>query len=435
MGISNYNIAVDAALMQPRFQSEIVRFCGKEADIKTIYVTRLFPRKDGGFSIEYELIIDNGTIKNKIKLWGHLPGPTQTLPGFALAPRLDLVIFDDINLAVPVFPYDPKLKYLADYIGTNETVKGNLGRIKFLSDLNFEIIECGLLGYRLERRCVIRYLLEVKTEGGVERIKIAVKIAPPKKIAGAIEIVKCLAANGFGRDSTDGLTVPELLGYDKKHGVMLMEFAPGRSLHAMIGEQSFAEFCGEAGKSLRKLHSISMKNLPEYSVNDELDSLREKVDIIANVFPETAGAYADVYAAIVKEKIVDDYSVVPVHRDFYDKQTLHLPGRTTLLDFDNLALADPALDYGNFMAHLTLRRAQTPECEAVIRRGAESFEAGYGSVDGKFKRRAGWWKDAALMRLAILYSLRPRWKSIAPDLMFEIESSRAGNNILSGEKR
>ena len=435
MKLSNFDIAVDSSGMKQRLQSIIERLYGAAARIETLHVSRVFPRKDGGFSIGYELNIDADKTKERMILWGHLLGPVQSLPGNSLEPRHDLVIFDDIGLALPVFPSDPKLKYLPEYFGKNEIVKRRLKDISFLTSLDFEIVGCQLLGYRLERRCAIKYVLDMVKNGRRQRLEIAAKILPPKKTRNATDILKKLADNDFTGNSADGLTAPDLLGYDDKRGIIIMEFAPGESLHAIAEEKRFIDSCREAGRILKKLHSTSLEGLPSYRQDDELDSLREKIDIAVNTFPETGRMFADAFAAVAGEKIVDDHPVVPVHRDFYDKQTLHLPGRTTLLDFDNLVLSDPAVDYGNFMAHLTLRRAQRPERGAVILRGAKSFASGYGIFDTDFEKRAAWWKKTALLRLAFLYYLRPRWKTIALSLLSDNEYSTEGKNILTGEKK
>lgn len=436
MGISsNFKIATDIKRMKPRFQKELKRLRGKQGALKDLYIPRVFPRNDGGFSIGYDLIVENQDKgEEKIVLWGHLLGPDQTLRGNALASQQEFIIFDDINLIIPVFPYDPKLKHLRDFVITGRAKK-RLAGMAVLSGKNFRIVECRLLGYRLERRAVLEYTLEIEKEDGFETAKFVARITRPGKVERSLDIAGQLAKNGFSGDSSDGLTTPELLGCDKEHGITFMESVPGRSLHSLIGDRLFPESCAEAGRLIRKLHSITMNNLPGYTADDELDSLRKKVDIIADIFPEAGKLFADARSGISRGRIADDHPIGPVHRDFYDKQTLHLPGRATLLDFDNMASSDPALDFGNFMAHLALRLLQSPENELLIQCGSDAFVTGYGSVDEDFRERANWWKDTALLRLAVLYSLRPRWRGIAKNLILKIKSAQEGNNILSGEKK
>jgi streptomycin 6-kinase len=53
----------------------------------------------------------------------------------------------------------------------------------------------------------------------------------------------------------------------------------------------------------------------------------------------------------------------PIHRDFYHDQIMFANGRTYLVDLDLVSLGHPALDVGNFLAHLTedgIRRFDDP---------------------------------------------------------------------------
>jgi aminoglycoside phosphotransferase (APT) family kinase protein len=113
----------------------------------------------------------------------------------------------------------------------------------------------------------------------------------------------------------------------------------------------------------------------------------------------------------------------PVHRDFYDKQVLIGEKRVTLVDVDTLAWGDPALDLGNFLAHLYLRSRQHPEHQNDWRRARSVFVEEYRTVQTSAGdaeavwQRVGWWETSALLRLAGLYSLRPRWKELAGPLL------------------
>jgi aminoglycoside phosphotransferase (APT) family kinase protein len=87
-----------------------------------------------------------------------------------------------------------------------------------------------------------------------------------------------------------------------------------------------------------------------------------------------------------------------------------------LLDFDNAAAGDPAQDHGNFTAHLILRGRQEPAQANNILGGMRAFEDTYESDDAALTARAAWWRAAALLRLSVLYALRPRWRHLAPGL-------------------
>ena len=83
---------------------------------------------------------------------------------------------------------------------------------------------------------------------------------------------------------------------------------------------------------------------------------------------------------------IEARQVPGIHRDFHPDQVL-VDGRTlTLLDFDLFAAGDPALDVGNFSAHLTelaLRCHGDPEHFAPQER---AFEERYLELSGETSR-------------------------------------------------
>ena len=118
---------------------------------------------------------------------------------------------------------------------------------------------------------------------------------------------------------------------------------------------------------------------------------------------------------------------VPVHRDYFDKQVLIGTSRTTLLDLDTLTTGDPAVDVGNFLAHLTLRGRQSPAETNRIEAGRRVFTEAYQISDAPFWNRVEWWEFAALLRLVFVYVLRPSWQEMALKILDQLEESFSGN--------
>ena len=104
-----------------------------------------------------------------------------------------------------------------------------------------------------------------------------------------------------------------------------------------------------------------------------------------------------------------------VHRDFYEKQVLVDGARTVLIDFDTLCLGNPALDLGNFLAHLRLAELQGTVDSKPLK---EAFLAGYGAgVSAELDRRIEAYTKSTLLRLACLYSFSTRWRHLAAPLL------------------
>jgi len=120
------------------------------------------------------------------------------------------------------------------------------------------------------------------------------------------------------------------------------------------------------------------------------------------------------------------------HRDLHDKQFMLHRSHITLLDFDLMCAGDCALDAGNFLAHLVLRRLQgrfgaTSRSIAIC---GKRFLLGLGrNREEGFWERLRYFQSTTFARLALLYMLRPGWAAITGDL------ARAGHRCLDDLQR
>ncbi|MDF1488556.1 phosphotransferase [Tessaracoccus caeni] len=139
------------------------------------------------------------------------------------------------------------------------------------------------------------------------------------------------------------------------------------------------------------------------------------------VFPEgdaqlrLADARDGAVAAL--SSLPDTESWRPIHRDLHDKQLLWHPNLGPgIIDLDTACLGDPALDLGNLRAHARLRRlqrlwtdAQSTTVRDAVDRAASQLGCPTASIDA--------YEQSALVRLACVYSFRPRWRRLAPALL------------------
>jgi hypothetical protein len=104
----------------------------------------------------------------------------------------------------------------------------------------------------------------------------------------------------------------------------------------------------------------------------------------------------------------------PAHRDLHDKQILvdSDSGSVGIIDFDTLAVAEPALDLANLSVHLDFRVAQgllSGGAAALgkqhIQRAAETLQV----PDSRFEAYA----FATALRLACIYAFRPPYRHVA----------------------
>ena len=420
-------LAMDSGQMRERFEKELKKIWNRSIVLEDFWVTRVFPRGKGGFAIQYSMLIRafGNFPKNRFLLYGRLLGPSEAWPDYTRENDDNIIKLKDLRLVVPLFPFDPELKQLPEFCRPEEVsgLLSNLGDRLPHGGGDLAIKSYEVLGYRLERRCVLRYTLKQpdSRKGNSDEFRLIVKVLRPRRSAKEIEILSWLASDRPDAGTEDKITVPHLYHSDVNLGVILMENAPGMTLHSLIGKPVFDKACTATGRLLRNFHSLDASELQSQTATDEIAGFAKRFDVAFKLYPRLSDSFELALERLKKSQtlLAGQHADVCVHGDFYDKQVLYSAGKTTLLDCENVMRADAALDYGNFLAHLILRRLQTPEHAQSFDNGVKAFADGYGEIDSDFTVRACWRLAATLTRLAVLYSLRPRWRHLAPTLLKE----------------
>ena len=233
------------------------------------------------------------------------------------------------------------------------------------------IAEIDVIRYRRGRRCLVRYGFADGT--GAVIGKLTAKGVHKRGLA----VQQLLHAAGFASDAADGLHVPEPLGAVPSLGLWLQREVAGRPLQAMLGEPESVLACARAAEALAKLHAEPAGDARRWTIEDELAVLDARLNELARCRPDLAervwGLRRRCHAAAAA---LPEPAVTGIHRDFYPEQLIVDGDRLNLVDLDLYSQGDPALDAGNFIAHLT---------EAAIR--AKGDPAGYTPLLEAFRGR------------------------------------------------
>lgn len=385
-----------------------------------IRVPRVIPKKTGEVVIQYELGYDstNGvSVAPRVLFAQFQPGSTkqaQELTG-------TFTWCEDLNLTIWAFPSDPELDHLGllcDPELFHDAYDSALDNVGY-SDMRMGTA-AELLGYRLGRRFVARVRWQNRIDGTPARFPkndIVVKMSRRRQSLALWTRWRQLEHEGFAHNSADGIGMPKSLFMHSDTGALFQDYAHEPSVHDSLRTEAFPFHCGRAASTLAKLHASRITGLTPYTVTEELNQLQWLSTMTGQTFPGVAQNLSQKLQELSKTAPTDNPSAyVTAHRDFYDKQVLSGDKKTVLLDCDTLALADPALDYGNFTAHLAWRALQHPECAASIKDGIAQFQACYANHSLDFRNRAIWWTKATLLRLACIYSWRPRWHQLGVTL-------------------
>lgn len=187
--------------------------------------------------------------------------------------------------------------------------------------------------------------------------------------------------------------IPMPLDGDASGHVALLSWWPGSVLD-QVDDATFEAAAEATGLALRRLHDAPVCLDRSWGLDEEIDQLRRRVPpslrpLAARIIARSGHLGAEVHR--------------PAHRDFHPRQlVLATPSAVRMIDLDDATMAPPALDVGNFLAHLLRDAALGRRDSRVSARAADGFRAAYGPVEGDVDN----WCRLALVRLAGLAETR-----------------------------
>ncbi len=296
-------------------------------------------------------------------------------------------------------------------------------------------MEWRVLSYRPEMRCAIRYTVR---DGAATRSLIGKVFSSGARARAALAVLEAIR-RAFESDGLNGGDLPVSAALPRLRLILFPELQ-GRTLHDLLmsdhagaKERDRAEdFSARAARCAAAFHGQAPPLDRTFDLEAELDVLRTRIESTAILHPAHAVAAARALREVevrVDETLRADPVQRLIHRDLYDKQILFAGGRVVLLDLDTACLGDPALDVGNFLAHLTLRSLQRHRRPGVLAPFGRVFREAYGAAAGPFARtpafdrRVAFYESTSLLRLALLYLMRPRQSHLFPPLIRETRRS------------
>ncbi len=219
-------------------------------------------------------------------------------------------------------------------------------------------------------------------------------------------------------DGVAEISVPALVSHNPTLDAIEFEYLTADPLRIMQASDSELERVGSTLANMQLANDVEENRyLRRWTIADELGVLDQwsvKVQKVALDPPESWHAAVDLLA----HKAPIEGGLVLAHRDLHDGQWLSTEAALWLLDFDTLCLAHPMLDLGNFAAHIDLRFQQWANTDQKARNNKlEHLLSGYHRETFVDHRSFGWFRAASLLRLALVYKIRPRWRHLTEPLV------------------
>ncbi len=394
--------------------------------IASCEIERLYPQKDGGFSLLLTLCCrqDNGPTEHT--LLAEWVGANAECESTFIRQRLQkkrrsqlgsrqgresIIALPSVGLVVRKPGFDeriPGLRLLHDPAARRMAMSSVLaGEIPSPS-----AVSASLLSHRLGKRCVVRYELEPGTcDAGKSSLIAKSYKQRSNRGATSYKLMQHLL-----RALPTSISTPA--GWDAHYNTLWMKCVPGQPLSDLSALQK-ENALRQSATLLQALHQVTVPGLRHYNVLEELSTLRRWIQIVGVIRPALKRRLSLAYAAVSGRLLHSPAGAsCLIHRDFFDKQLIATRNGVVLLDFDTACYGDPMLDVGNMQAHLMLDAAIKNDSRDQL---GTQFLQDYSDSPLFHEQRAKDWLDAALLRLVCINACHSKWQPIADFLLEEIE--------------
>ena len=211
--------------------------------------------------------------------------------------------------------------------------------------LPVRVTSARLVRHKPGRRCLIAYQL---ADCSGRKFSAYGKLRAKGADSRVFALQQELWQQGFGRSGWAGVQVPEPLALVPSLGLWLQAGVPSEAFSV--------ETCAPepAAKAITALHGTRVRPLKRHLVVDELAILDARLCTLAERRPDWSDRLARLLrAARQRAALAQPVALRPIHRDFYHDHLLCGAAGFHLIDLDLICLGDPAVDFGNFTAHLT----------------------------------------------------------------------------------
>jgi Ser/Thr protein kinase RdoA (MazF antagonist) len=254
------------------------------------------------------------------------------------------IALDDCVTVVSVFPNDKRLKGLSALANAESRREFLRGLVPDRSDLWEAPVEC--LAYKPERRYVAR------CGSGEGAMLLRLYDADGYATARANADLYSRAKN-----RPDSRAQPprlaRLLGHSESQGTLVFEWLPGRVLSEAITDSELdPQVLFQVGGILAELHAREPEGLVNLTRQDEVDLLQAEARALGFTCPHLATRVEAIVQKLGAMLLREAPQHRPIHGDFNASQVLLSGDKVAILDLDAATRGDPAIDIGNFIAHL-----------------------------------------------------------------------------------
>jgi thiamine kinase-like enzyme len=261
-------------------------------------------------------------------------------------------VTDPFNAAAD--PMMPHLAIALDPECAETHLKRGLPRLSGPDGL-LRIREITVLRHKPGKRCIVQY--RVRIERGSEfssSILLIGKTRAKRFGQASYRLQQEFWDRGFSDQSPDDISVPEPLGHIAEMEMWFQRKISGDVSTGIFTPAAGLDLAPRIAEAACKIHQTGVKTSKMHGIDDELRILDTCFESVYRSHAHLKLRLEKLWRACVQLRaMLENRAATGIHRDFYSDQVILRKRRLYIIDFDLYCQGDPALDIGNFTAHLT----------------------------------------------------------------------------------
>lgn len=318
---------------------------------------------------------------------------------------------------IAALPNDPALPHLGT-VADPDAMQVELSRAT--GDDGFTLQGIHLVRHKPGRRAILRYDVETVCGRSVLYAKTFASERGPKVYAITTTIVKAAA---FGPD----IALPAPVAYLPYLRTIVQRGVPGEPVADRLAANDTA-LAARIADALYRFNTSGIDLGRRHDLRKELSPLAARVEQVVQrdaALGDLARTLLDRLAAADQDELA--WRWLPVHRDMYHEQVLVDGDRLAVLDLDDAAMSEPAVDVSNVVAHLMLLGAQRGSGVQDLQPVIDAFLGRAHALDPSLDPGlVAFLVASTLVRLSGIHVGRDHGVAIAHDLL------HAANRYISG---
>ena len=278
----------------------------------------------------------------------------------------------------------------------NEPILHGLTEAEFVRDiLSTEVFDRGaqqqLQGFETRilkrhlRKVIIDYTLRFRDS---TKNYIGLYRESDERLGHTFSVMKTLRSNGFGEDSR--LRVPSPILYIPALSFLMMEQAQGEPLREVLERRSDPDpYVKGAARWLAKLHSCNITVDGASSRDDEIANSHRYARAALWLLPTLRSEIQSISNQLIDaQKTLQPCVGKPIHGDYHPRNIIVSPDLTTVIDFEEARMGDPAFDVGYFTAQTKMTHGLGDTTLQAVEAFLQEYQENQPNKDQDFVQRA-----------------------------------------------